>query len=44
MAIVIENNRTHCQTYCLTIEYFSLGQELYVVNFTTLNLKYKWVF
>ena len=23
-AIVIENNRIHCQIYCLTIEYHSL--------------------
>ena len=44
MAIVIENNRIHCQTYCLTIEYCSLDQELYVVNFSTLNSNYKWVF
>ena len=33
MAIVIENNRIHCQTYCLTIGYCSLDQELYVINF-----------
>ena len=44
MVIVIENNRIHCQTYCLTIEYYSLDQELYVVNFSTLNSNYKWVF
>ena len=44
MAIVIENNRIHCQTYCLTIGYCSLGQELYVVNFSKLNSNYKWVF
>ena len=44
MAIVIENNRIHCQTYCLTIEYCSPGRELYVVKFTALNLNYKWVF
>ena len=44
MAIVIENNRIHCQTYCLTIGYCSLDQELYVVNFSTLNSNYKWVF
>ena len=25
MAIVIENNRIHCWTYCLTIGYCSLG-------------------
>ena len=24
MAIVVENNRIHCQIYCLTIEYYSL--------------------
>ena len=44
MTIVIENNRIHCQIYCLIIEYCSLDQELYVVNFSTLNLNYKWVF
>ena len=44
MAIVIKNNRIHCQTFCLTIEYYSLDQELYVVNFLKLNSKYKWVF
>ena len=44
MAIVIENNRIHCQTYCLTIEYYSLDQELYVVNFTALNSNYKLYF
>ena len=44
MAIVIENNRIHCYTYCLTIEYCSLDQELYVINFTALNSNYKWVF
>ena len=44
MAIVIENNRIHCQIYFLTIEYCSLDQELYVVNFSELNSKYKWVF
>ena len=44
MAIVIENNRIHCWTYCLTIGYCSPGQELYVVKFTALNLNYKWVF
>ena len=33
MTIVIENNRIHCQIYFLTIEYCSLDQELYVVNF-----------
>ena len=44
MAIVIENNRIHCQTYYLTIGYCSLGRELYVVKFTALNLNYKWVF
>ena len=42
--IVIKNNRIHCWTYCLAIEYCSLGQELYVVNFSTLNSNYKWVF
>ena len=42
--IVIENNRIYCQTYWLTIGYYSLDQELYVVNFTALNLNYKWVF
>ena len=36
IAIVIENNRIHCQTYCLTIEYCSPDQELYVINFSTL--------
>ena len=44
MAIVIENNRIHCQIYCLIIKYCSLSQELYVVKFTALNSKYKWVF
>ena len=44
MAIVIENNRIHCWTYCLTIGYCSPDQELYLVKFTALNLKYKWVF
>ena len=44
MAIVIENNRIPCQAYCLTIRYHSLDQEIYVLNFLTLNLKYKWVF
>ena len=44
IAIVIENNIIHCQTYCLTIEYYSLDRELYVVNFSTLNSNYKWVF
>ena len=44
MAIVIKNNRIHCQTYCLTIGYYSLDQELYVVNFIALNSNYKWVF
>ena len=44
MAIVIENNRIHCLTYCLTIGYCSLDQELYVINFSTLNSNYKWVF
>ena len=24
MAIIIENNRIHCQTFCLTIGYYSL--------------------
>ena len=44
MAIVIENNKIHCLIYYLTIEYCSLDQELYVVNFLTLNSKYKLVF
>ena len=44
IAIVIENNRIHCQTFCLTIGYCSLDQELYVVNFSKLNSNYKWVF
>ena len=44
MAIVIENNRILCQIYCLTIGYCSLDREVYVVNFTALNSKYKWVF
>ena len=44
IAIFTENNRIHCQIYCMTIEYCSLDQELYVVNFLTLNLNYKWVF
>ena len=44
MTIVMENNRIHCQTYCLTIEYCSLDRELYVVNFSILNSNYKWVF
>ena len=44
MAIVIENNRIHCQIYFLTIEDCSLDQELYVVNFSKLNSNYKWVF
>ena len=44
MAIVIENNRIHCHTYCLTIGYYSPDQELYVVKFTALNSNYKWVF
>ena len=44
MAIIIENNRIHCQTYCLTIGYCSPGQELYVVKFTALNWNYKRVF
>ena len=37
MAIVIENNRIHCQIYFLTIEYCSLDRELYVINFSKLN-------
>ena len=44
MTIVVENNRMHCQTYCLTIEYCSLDKELCVINFSKLNSKYKWVF
>ena len=44
MAIVIENNRIHCQIYCLTIGYYSPGSELYVVKFIALNSNYKWVF
>ena len=44
MAIVIENNRIHCLIYCLIIEYYSLDQKVYVVNFSTLNSNYKWVF
>ena len=44
MAIVFENNRIPCQIYCLTIGYCSLDQELYVINFSTLNSNYKWVF
>ena len=44
MAIVVENNRIHCQIYGLTIGYCSLDQELYVVHFSKLNLNYKWVF
>ena len=44
IAIVIENNRILCQIYFLTIEYYSLDQELYVVNFSKLNSNYKWVF
>ena len=44
MAIVIENNRIHCQIFCLTIGYYSLDRELYVINFSKLNSNYKWVF
>ena len=44
MAIVIENNRIHCQIYFLTIGYCSLDQELYVINFSKLNSNYEWVF
>ena len=44
MANVIENNRIHCQIYFLTIVYYSLDQELYVINFSKLNSNYKWVF
>ena len=44
MAIVIENNRIHCQIYFLTIEYCRLDRELYVINFSKLNSNYKWVF
>ena len=39
MAIVIENNRIHCQTYYLTIGDCSLGWELYVVNLSTLKFE-----
>ena len=38
MAIVIGNNRIF---YCLTIEYYNPGQELYVVKFIALNSNYK---
>ena len=44
MAIVIENNRTHCQTYCPTIEYCSPDQDLYVVKFTAVNSNINLVF
>ena len=44
MVIIVKNNRIHCQIYFLTIKYYSLDQELYVVNFSKLNSKYKWVF
>ena len=44
MDIVIENNGIHCQIYFPTIEYCSLDRELYVINFSKLNSKYKWVF
>ena len=44
IAIVVENNRIHCQKYCLTIGYCNRDQELYVINFSTLNSNYKWVF
>ena len=44
IAIVIKNNRIHCQIYFLTIGYYSLDQELYVINFSKLNLNYKWVY
>ena len=44
MTIVIEKNEIHCWTYCLTIGYYSIDQELYVENFLTLNSNYKWVF
>ena len=44
ITIVIKNNRIHCQIYFLTIGYYSLDQELYVINFSKLNLNYKWVF
>ena len=44
MTIIIENNRIHCQTFCLIIGYCSLDRELYVVNFSNLNSNYKWVF
>ena len=39
MAIVIENNRIHCQTFCLTIGYCSLDQELYAVIFFKIKLE-----
>ena len=39
IAIVFENNRIHCQTYCLTIGYYSLDRELYVVNFVIFKFK-----
>ena len=42
MAIVIENNRMHWYTYCLTIGYCSPDQ--FTVKFTALNSNYKWVF
>ena len=44
MPIVIENNRIHCQTYCLIAGYCSPDQELYVVEFIALNSNYRWVF
>ena len=44
ITIVIENNRIHYQIFCLTIGYYSLNQELYVVKFSKLNSKHKWVF
>ena len=44
IAYVVKNNRMHCWIYCLTIEYCSIDQELYMVKFTALNLNYKWVF
>ena len=44
IAIVIENNRIHCQTYCLTNEYYSPDRELYVTKFIALNSNYNLVF
>ena len=44
IAILIENNRILFWIYCITIGYYSLDQELYVVIFTALDSNYKWVF